>query len=64
MGTFQFYRNFWTFKSEKEVIEPFIYVRTLSNGVVIAKATDDQEYGISLKEIKAYIKKNHIEKLN
>ena len=55
------YRNFWTFKSKDEVIYPFEYVRTLSNGVVIGKCYDDVEYGITLEQITEYIKNNHKE---
>ena len=57
----QYHKNYWTFKSKDEVIYPFEYARTLSNGVVIGRAVDSQEYGISLEEIKEYIKNNHVE---
>jgi len=56
-------RNYWTFKSVEDVIAPFEYIRTLSNGVVIGKCYDDQEYGITHKEILEYIKLNHIEEI-
>jgi len=55
------YRNYWTFKSKEDVIKPFEYIRTLSNGVVIGKCHDDQEYGITQSEILDYIRLNHVE---
>lgn len=57
------YRNYWTFASIEEIITPFEYVRTLSNGVVIGKCYDDQKYGITLEEIREYIKNNHVEEI-
>jgi hypothetical protein len=54
-------RNYWTFESKDELIFPFEYVRTLSNGVVVGKCYDDQEYGVSLEQITEYIKNNHVE---
>lgn len=57
------YRNYWTFASEEEVIHPFEYVRTLSNGIVIGKCYDNQEYGLTQSEILEYIKLNHVEEL-
>lgn len=56
-------RNYWTFKSKSDVIAPFEYVRTLSNGIVIGKCYDDQEYGLTQIEILEYIKANHIEEI-
>lgn len=56
-------RNYWTFKSVEDVIYPFEYVRTLSNGVVVGKCYDDQEYGLTQYEILEYIKNNHIEEI-
>jgi len=57
------YRNFWTFKSKDEVIYPFEYIRTLSNGVVIGKCYDDIEYGLTLEQIDNYIRNNHVEEI-
>lgn len=56
-------RNYWTFKSKEEVISPFEYVRTLSNGVVIGKCYDDVEYGLTQKQINNYIRNNHVEEI-
>ena len=56
-------RNYWTFKSIEEVIYPFEYIRTLSNGIVIGKCYDDQEYGLTQNEILEYIKLNHVEEI-
>ena len=56
-----FYKNYWRFANEEEVIAPFEYCRTLSNGVVIGRAIDNQEYGFSKEEIDEYIKNNHKE---
>ena len=50
-------------KSIEEVIYPFEYIRTLSNGIVIGKCYDDQEYGLTQSEILEYIKANHIEEI-
>jgi len=57
------YRNYWTFKSKEDVIYPFEYVRTLSNDVVVGKCNDDQEYGLTKKEIQMYINNNHVEEI-
>jgi len=57
------YKNYWTFASEEEVIYPFEYARTLSNGVVIGRSVDSQEYGITKAEIEEYIKNNHVEEI-
>lgn len=57
----QYHKNYWTFKSKEEVIYPFEYCRTLSNGVVIARSVDIQSYGISKEDIELYIKNNHVE---
>ena len=56
-------RNYWTFKSIEEVIYPFEYVRTLSNGVVIGKYYDYVEYGLTIEQIDNYIKNNHVEEI-
>lgn len=57
----QYHKNYWRFASVEEVTKPFEYARTLSNGIVIGRSVDAQEYGFSKEEIDEYIKNNHEE---
>lgn len=63
MATSQYYRNYWTFKSKEEVVFPFEYARTLSNGIVIGKCVDDVDYGWTNEEVLEYIRENHVDEL-
>lgn len=57
------YKNYAIFNSIEEVAPPYEYARTLSNGDVIGRAIDSQEFGITIEEIREYIKNNHVEQI-
>lgn len=59
MANSQLTRNYKVFQNE--VVEPYILVRTLSNGDLIGKSYHEVEGGLTKTEIQLYIKENHVE---
>lgn len=61
MEHYQCNRLYKVFQTKDEITEPFYFAKELSNGEFIGKSYDEVDDAMTLEEIEAYIKENHVE---